>query len=165
MLANSLSLKIIRGTLLAFRDQLGFSASLLRSDNSFTMLLISHASIVFAPHPAFPLVYTCMVSMSGSTGYQCYGAWMDATYIVVIAMQGCQLPTPSHIENWWGREGRWRHNARLMTSFVKKYARKRSCWNCNIWPNWFTSHQSHCNCLYYNGIPEFVRKRSVLTVK
>ena len=25
-------------------------------------------------------------------------------------------------------------------------------------------HQSH-NCLYYNGIPEFGRKRSMLTVK
>jgi len=56
------------------------------------MLLISHASIVFAPHPGFPLVYTCMVSMSGSTGYQCDGACMDATYRVVIAMQGCQPP-------------------------------------------------------------------------
>ena len=50
-----------------------------------------------------------------------------------------------------------------MTSFVKRYARKRCCWNCNIWPNWFTSHQSHY-CLYYNGIPEFVRKRSMLNV-
>ena len=31
-----------------------------------------------------------------------------------------------------------------MTSFVKKYAQKRCWWNyCNIWPNWFTSHQSH----------------------
>ena len=99
MLANSPSLKIIRGTLLAFRDQLGFSASLLRFDNSFTMLLISHVSIVFAPHPAFPLVYTYMVSMSGSTGYQYDGACMDATYRVVLAMQGCQPPTPSHIEN------------------------------------------------------------------
>ena len=23
----------------------------------------------------------------------------------------------------------------------------RCCWNCNIWPNWFTSHQLHY-CLY-----------------
>ena len=30
--------------------------------------------------------------------------------------------------------------------------------------NWFTSHQSHY-CLYYNGIPEFVRKRSMLPVR
>ena len=79
MLANSLSLKIIRGTLLAFRDQLGFSASLLRSDNSFTMPIISWAYIVSAHHPAFPLAYTCMVSMSGSTCCQCDGAWVDAT--------------------------------------------------------------------------------------
>ena len=21
--------------------------------------------------------------------------------------------------------------------------RKRCCWHCNIWPDWFTSHQSH----------------------
>ena len=74
MLANSLSLKVIRGTLLAFRDQLGFSAFLLRSDNSFTTPLISRAYIVSAHHPAFPLVYTCTVSTSGSTGYQCDGA-------------------------------------------------------------------------------------------
>ena len=46
----------------------------------------------------------------------------------------------------------------------KKNARKRCCWNCNIWPNWFTSHQSYC-CLYYNGLPEIVRKRSMSTVK
>ena len=25
----------------------------------------------------------------------------------------------------------------------KKNVRKRCCWNCNIWPNWLTSHQSH----------------------
>ena len=31
-------------------------------------------------------------------------------------------------------------------------------------PDWFTSHQSH-NCLYYNGIPEFLMKRSMLKVK
>ena len=46
----------------------------------------------------------------------------------------------------------------------KKNARKRCCFNCNILPNWFTSHQSHY-CLYYNGIPEFVRKYSMLTEK
>ena len=55
-----------------------------------------------------------------------------------------------------------------MTSFLKKKKKKkhekRCCWNCNIWPNWLTSHQSHY-CLYYNGMLEFVRKRSMLTVK
>ena len=35
-----------------------------------------------------------------------------------------------------------------MTSFVKKTAQKRCCWNCNIWPNWLTFHQPHY-CLYY----------------
>ena len=80
MLANSLSLKIIRGTLLAFRDQLGFSASLLRSDSSFTMPLISWAYIVSAHHPAFPLAYTYMVISVTVPG------WMPL-YRVVIAMQ------------------------------------------------------------------------------
>ena len=45
----------------------------------------------------------------------------------------------------------------------KKKARGRCCWNCNIWANWLSYHQSHY-CLYYNGIPEFVRKRSMLNV-
>ena len=45
----------------------------------------------------------------------------------------------------------------------KKKARRRCCWNCNIWAKWLTYHQSHY-CLYYNGIPEFVRKRSMLNV-
>ena len=31
-------------------------------------------------------------------------------------------------------------------------------------PDWFTSHQSHY-CLHYDGIPEFVRKSSMLKVK
>ena len=52
---------------------------------------------------------------------------------------------------------------RHMTSFLTKNAQKRCCGNFNIWPNWFTSHQSQY-CLYYNGIPEFVRKCSMLTV-
>ena len=63
---------------------------------------------------------------------------------------------------------RWHHNAGHMMSFFekKKNAQKRCCFNCNIWPeiNWFTSHQSHY-CLYYNSIPEFVRKRLMLTEK
>ena len=47
------------------------------------------------------------------------------------------------IENWWGVGDiwRWHHNAGHMTSyFGLKKARKRCCFNCNIWPNWFTSH-------------------------
>ena len=43
-------------------------------------------------------------------------------------------------------------------------AQKRSCWHCNIWPDWCTSHQSHY-FLLYNGIPEFMRKPLMLTVK
>ena len=56
------------------------------------------------------------------------------------------------------RMGRWCHNAQPMMSFLQKCA-KRCCWNCNIWPDWFTCHQS-CYCLYYfNGIAEFIKKR------
>ena len=70
------------------------------------------------------------------------------------------LSTP-HVYWWWVGD-RWRNNGGHMTSFLgEKKARKRCCFNCNIWPNWFTSHQSHY-CLYYNGIPEVVRKRSML---
>ena len=43
-------------------------------------------------------------------------------------------------------------------------AQKRCCWHCNIWPDWFTSHQSHY-CLYYNGIPEVFEKCLMLTAK
>ena len=58
-------------------------------------------------------------------------------------------PTSSNIENWWERDDRWHHNAPHITSSVKKKknARKRCGWNCDIWPNWFTSHQSYY-CLY-----------------
>ena len=61
----------------------------------------------------------------------------------VCDKQGCQPSTSSNIENWWGLGDRWRHNAGHMTSFFGKNARKRCCFNCNIWPNWFTFHQSH----------------------
>ena len=67
---------------------------------------------------------------------------------------------------------------RHMTSFVQKILvdsnqqefamkqtrKKRSCWHCNIWPDWCTSHQSHY-FLLYNGIPEFMRKPLMLIVK
>ena len=41
-------------------------------------------------------------------------------YFSHLPPQGCQPPTSSNIENWWGRDDRWHHNARHMTSFVKK---------------------------------------------
>lgn len=59
----------------------------MRSDNSFTMPLISRAYIVSAHHPAFPLAYTCMVTMSGSLVISVtVPGWMPL-YRVVIAMQ------------------------------------------------------------------------------
>ena len=36
-------------------------------------------------------------------------------------------------------------------------ARKRCSWRCNIWPDCFTSHQSHY-CLYYNMAYDSARK-------
>ena len=56
------------------------------------------------------------------------------------------LSTPDVFK--WGRDDRWRHNHGRLRHLWKKNARKRCCWNCNIWPNWFTSNQSHY-CLYY----------------
>ena len=70
------------------------------------------------------------------------------------------------------------HDAQHMTSFIlyknthwlwssqmvamTQSARKRCCWHCSIWPDWFTSHQSHY-CLYQKcHIPEFTRKCSNL---
>ena len=35
--------------------------------------------------------------------------------------------------------------------------KKKTC-KKDVWPNWFTSHQSHYCLLYYNGVPKFVRK-------
>ena len=48
--------------------------------------------------------------------------------------------------------------------FAMKQTQKRSCWHYNIWPDWCISHQSHY-FLLYNGIPEFMRKPLMLTVK
>ena len=81
-----------------------------------------------------------------------------------FATTGLLTPTSSNIENWWGRDDKWCHSARHMMSFVTKNLWKRCCWNCNIWPYWFTSHQSHY-CLYYKSIPEFVRKCLMLRVQ
>ena len=82
----------------------------------------------------------------------------------VLHVETCELKNHDDDVCWLGKDWRvgyrWRHNTRHMTSFFeKKNARKRCCWNCNIWPNWFTSHQSHC-CLYYKGIPEFVGRET-----
>ena len=43
---------------------------------------------------------------------------------------------------WWGRDDRWCHNARQMTSFVQKILIGSLHTGQNIWPDWFTSHQS-----------------------
>ena len=80
------------------------------------------------------------------------------------SVQGCQPHTTANIENWWGRDYKWRHNAQGTWRHLWKKCIKRCCGNCNIWANWFTSHQSQY-CLLCNGIPEFVRECSMLTVK
>ena len=60
-------------------------------------------------------------------------------HVLPSSHQGCQPPTSSNIENWWGRDDRWHHNTRHMTSLWKN-VQKRCYWNFNIWPNWFTSY-------------------------
>ena len=52
---------------------------------------------------------------------------------------GCQPPTSSNIENWQGRDNRWRHNARNMTSFVQKTCEKKVVGIVIFVPDWFTS--------------------------
>ena len=56
------------------------------------------------------------------------------------------LSTP-HVFKYWElmeRDNRWRDNARMAHYVIcEKKARKRSCWNCNIWPNWFSSHNHY----------------------
>ena len=56
--------------------------------------------------------------------------------------------------------------AQHMMSFVTKKKREKDVGivTFDLPGNWFSSHQSHY-CLYYSGIPEFVRKSLVLTVK
>ena len=51
-----------------------------------------------------------------------------------------------------------------MTSLVQKTCEKDVVGIVTFVPDWFFSHQSH-NCFYYNGIPEFLRRRSMLKVK
>ena len=77
--------------------------------------------------------------------------WTDGTFFEPYA----GLSTP-HILKYWKliRKGMKDNVMTLMMSFVKKMpdhhkfmmtqnARKRCCWHCNIWLDWFTSHQSH----------------------
>ena len=57
--------------------------------------------------------------------------------------------------------GTWRHLC-IKYSWIcddTKLAKKMlNFFSCNIWPDWFTSHQSH----FYNNIPEpFMRKRLI----
>ena len=130
----------------------------------------------FPPPPPLPsfLPFFSFFALSQFRGPDYLGAWNRLFRTLIWSPEETvqnlksslpDYPTSSNIENWWRSDYRWRHYARHITSFVeKKNARKRWCWNCNIWPNWFTCHQSHY-CLYYNGIPEFVRKRTIVNNK
>ena len=91
--------------------------------------------------------------------------------------QGSQYPPRPQILRI-DREGRiddvimhvtWLHLRKniLVDSNCHKFAmtqnvRKRCCWHCYIWGDWFTFYQSH---YYYHRMPEFMRKRSILTLK
>ena len=59
------------------------------------------------------------------------------------------------------KNARWLQSAGICN---ETNTQKRSCWHCNIWPDWYTSYQLHYSLLY-NGIPEFMRKPLMLTVK
>ena len=88
--------------------------------------------------------------------------------IVDSVLQGCQPLTSSNIENWQGRDNRWCHNARNMTSFVQQNMQKRCCWNCNIFLYLIGLLPPPPITLllkYYNGILCFLRKRSMIKVK
>ena len=66
-----------------------------------------------------------------------------------------------HMPSFVQKNTRWLQSAGICN---ETNVQKRSCWHCNIWPDWCTSHQSHY-FLLYNGIPEFMRKPLMLTVK
>ena len=75
--------------------------------------------------------------------------------MLASGLNKAELSTPNVFKYWELIGKGWRD----MTSFVqKKNLWKRCRWNCNIWPDRFTSNQSHYRSCY-NGIPEFVMKR------
>ena len=115
---------------------------------------------------------SCCLVFPASTKREFRHFHVQSCYFLLIkpiAFGRLSLPSASSllklpIENWWGRDDRWRHNAHVTWRHLWKIRAKKMLWNCNIWPNWLISHQWHY-CLYYKVIPEFVRKRSILTVK
>lgn len=49
---------------------------------------------------------------------------------------------------------KWHH---LYNKYLLTLIAQKGCYHCKIWPDWFTSHQSHhYNNYYYDGIPEFM---------
>ena len=59
----------------------------------------------------------------------------------------------------------WRHLRKKDTHWLRssqicddRKCAKKMLLALYIWPDWFTSHQSHY-CLYYNGIPEVFEKK------
>ena len=85
------------------------------------------------------------------------------TMVAKDILQGCQLPRFSMLRiDWEGMKddiithGSWCRLCKKYNVASNRYefvmtedARKRCSWQCNIWPDCFTSHQSHY-CLYYN---------------
>ena len=76
-------------------------------------------------------------------------------------MQGCQLPMSLNIENWQARDDTWRHNPRIMTSFVQKILVDSDCHEFAMIQN----ARKPIRLLYYNDILELMRKHSMLTLK
>ena len=82
------------------------------------------------------------------------------SWLKITPLQGCQPPCFQMLRI----DGERMINGVLMHTvhdiICEQNSRKRCCWNCNIWPNWLTSHQSHY-CLYHSGVLEFVRKQKL----
>ena len=66
-----------------------------------------------------------------------------------------------NIENWQARDDTWRHNARIMTSFVQKILVDSDCHEFVMIQN----ARKPIRLLYYNDILELMRKHSMLTLK
>ena len=66
-----------------------------------------------------------------------------------------------NIENWQARDDTWRHNARIMTSFVQKILVDSDCHEFVMIQNAWKP----IRLLYYNDILELMRKHSMLTLK
>ena len=71
--------------------------------------------------PVFTCLHMCLSLCLSASENQAL-ALTSPCCSAVEHLQGCQPPTSSNIENWWGRNeyDSWRHIARHLTSFEQK---------------------------------------------